>query len=127
MEKVGDKKKKETSGKGKKRKETDSKSKGNVVIPYVKNVSEALSRVFRKHNIGVAMRPHSTLRRALVHPKDKTNKEEVCGCVYRIPCKNCDSVYIGETGRKLGTRLNEHRKDSENSPAVFTRSGRKES
>ncbi|KAH3700157.1 hypothetical protein DPMN_076760 [Dreissena polymorpha] len=50
------------------------------------------------------MRPHSTLRRFLVHPKDTTLTEEVCGCVYKIPCKNCETVYIGETGRKLGTR-----------------------
>jgi hypothetical protein len=98
-----------------------------VVIPYVKNVSEALARVYRKHNIGVAMRPHSTLRRFLVHPKDKTLTEEVCGCVYKIPYKNCETVYIGETGRKLGTRINEHKKDAKNSPQVFTRSGRKQS
>ncbi|KAH3835258.1 hypothetical protein DPMN_108606 [Dreissena polymorpha] len=28
------------------------------------------------------------------------------------PCKNCETVYIGETGRKLGTRINEHKKDA---------------
>ena len=81
-----------------------------VVIPYVKNVSEALARVYRKHNRNVAMRPHITLRRFLVHPKDKTLTEEGCGCVYKIPCKNCETVYIGETGRKRGTRMNEHKK-----------------
>ncbi|KAH3712709.1 hypothetical protein DPMN_072463 [Dreissena polymorpha] len=56
---------------GKRRKERDKtqkKSKGMVVIPYVNNVSEALARVYRKHNISEAMRPHSTLRRFFVHP-----------------------------------------------------------
>ncbi len=48
--------------------------------------------------------------------------------VYRIPCKSCDSVYVGETGRKLGTRVKEHKKDVEqNSKGSFTRAMRKES
>ncbi|UYV83348.1 hypothetical protein LAZ67_23000724 [Cordylochernes scorpioides] len=29
--------------------------------------------------------------------------------VYRIPCKSCNVSYIGETGRFLGTRLQEHK------------------
>ncbi|KAH3875732.1 hypothetical protein DPMN_039008 [Dreissena polymorpha] len=27
----------------------------------------------------------------------------------------CETVYIGETGRKLGTRINEHKKDAKTS------------
>jgi len=30
--------------------------------------------------------------------------------VYKIPCKDCDASYVGQTGRKLGTRISEHRK-----------------
>ena len=33
--------------------------------------------------------------------------------MYKIPCKNCDKVYIGETGRPFVTRLNEHKKEVE--------------
>ena len=29
--------------------------------------------------------------------------------VYQIPCQDCDSVYIGETGRSLGKRITEHK------------------
>ena len=47
--------------------------------------------------------------------------------VYRIPCTNCEAVYIGETGRKLGTRLSEHKKDSSKTPLAYTRSERKTS
>ena len=28
--------------------------------------------------------------------------------IYKIPCKNCDKYYIGETGRSLGLRIKEH-------------------
>jgi len=49
----------------------------------------------------------------LVHPKDKQEKEDVTECVYKVPCANCDKTYIGETGRKFGVRLQEHRTEVE--------------
>ena len=36
------------------------------------------------------------------------------GLIYRIPCLDCDSSYIGETGRTLDTRLSEHRRNCRN-------------
>jgi len=33
-----------------------------VVIPYVENVSEAVARITRKHNVPVAMKPYKTLK-----------------------------------------------------------------
>ena len=32
--------------------------------------------------------------------------------VYKIPCNQCEKVYIGETGRQLGTRITEHKKEA---------------
>jgi len=31
--------------------------------------------------------------------------------IYRIPCGNCDSVYIGETSQYLSKRLRQHKHD----------------
>ena len=99
-----------------------------VVINYVEGLTESLSRVYRKHGIKCAMKPHSTLRKLLVHPKDRIEKPQTCGVVYSIPCKNCNKVYIGETGRQLGTRCKEHRDDVEgNTTGILTRSMRKSS
>ena len=43
-----------------------------------------------------------------------------------IPCTNCGVEYIGETGRLLKTRLDEHRKDADNmNNEKYTRSGKK--
>ena len=94
-----------------------------MVLPYVERVSETVARVFRKHNVPVAMRPVNTLKKFLVHPKDKQHKEETTECVYRIPCGNCDKTYVGETGRKFGVRMKEHKAEVESkSGRIFTRS-----
>ena len=44
--------------------------------------------------------------------------------MYKIPCQNCESAYIGETGRLFKTRLEEHRKEAEliSKERKFTRS-----
>ena len=104
------------------------KSKGLVVLPYVKNVTDTIQRMLKKHNIASAVRPHTTMRKILVHPKDQIKKEHKCGVIYEVPCKNCNQTYVGETGRQLGVRLNEHRKETEiESGGRYTRSQRRAS
>ena len=44
----------------------------------------------------------------MVSPKDKSKKEKQCGVVYSVKCRECDQEYIGETGRMVGTRFQEH-------------------
>ena len=42
--------------------------------------------------------------------RDKIEKEASRGIVYKIKCKDCDSVYIGQTSHPLKTRVKEHAK-----------------
>jgi hypothetical protein len=109
--------------------EKKEKNKGHVTIPYVKGTSERLRRVFKSHRIGTSFRPINKISQLIIHPKDKILKEEKCGVVYEVTCKNCDKSYIGETSRKLCTRIAEHRKDFETSSTsgVNTRASRKQS
>ena len=46
----------------------------------------------------------------LVRPKDPIPPGRR-GMVYRIPCSDCDKVYIGETDRLIGERIKEHQLD----------------
>ena len=79
----------------------------------------------RKHQVPVAMRPVKTLKSLLVHSKDKQEKEEVTDCAYKIPWARCEKRYIGETGRKFGTRLKEHQTEVESlTSKPFTRNQR---
>jgi hypothetical protein len=111
-----------------KQKDKNNESNGMVVIPYIQGVSERLQRTFKKYNIQTAMKPYNTLKRLLVHPKDKRDATQTSDCVYQIPCHSCEKVYIGETGRLFGTRLDEHKKDASTVRDIkFTRANRKES
>ena len=106
----------------------EEKSKGLVVIPYIEGLTERLSRVYKKHGFSTAMKPYITLRRMLVHPKDKRDPLQTADSMYEIPCKSCSKTYIGETGRIFKTRLSEHQKEAEKQSAKnFTRSQRKTS
>ena len=61
----------------------------------MQDLSEAVSRVYKRHGIPTAMRPFQSIRSLLVHPKDKHRPQDICECVYKIPClKNKLNVRI---------------------------------
>ena len=66
-------------------------SKAMVVIPYVQGVSEKVNSLFRQYNITTAIRPHTTLRKVLVQPKDKVDDREKTACVCKIHVKHAIS------------------------------------
>jgi len=104
-------------------KQRDSSRRPVVVVPCVEDVSEAVARIMRRRSVPVAMKPYKTLKTVLVHPKDKQKKEDLTERVYKVPCANCDKTTIGETGRKFGVRLQEHRTEVKSKTGrTFTRS-----
>ncbi|BHF81260.1 hypothetical protein SprV_0702439000 [Sparganum proliferum] len=77
-------------------------------LPYVKNVSEAVSCLLTPLGDGVAHRPEATIRHQVMRPKDPLPRQETSGVVYRIWCSCGQSNYAGEPGRLLRTRIAEH-------------------
>ena len=43
--------------------------------------------------------------------KDITSKFEKSCVVYRVACHDCNASYVGQTGRVLKTRIEEHQRD----------------
>ena len=52
----------------------------------------------------------------LVHPRDRIDDEQKPEVVYKITCKNCERVYVRETGR----RVEEHSKEVDSITGIFT-------
>ncbi|KAK3705563.1 hypothetical protein QZH41_000252 [Actinostola sp. cb2023] len=76
--------------------------KGFALIPYVQGTTERIKRVLESHRIEVCVKPLTTLRQILSKPKDPLPKEKKTGVIYSIPCGECETFYIGETGRSFG-------------------------
>ncbi len=79
-----------------------------LVLPHIKGISEKIEQICSPLNIKVNFQSLTTLRKLLVHVKQATPMEKKKGVVYSIPCMDCDSVYVSETGRNLEKRLKEH-------------------
>ncbi|BHF84196.1 hypothetical protein SprV_0902734600 [Sparganum proliferum] len=77
-------------------------------FPYIDGVSEAVSRLLRPLGIGIAHRPESTIRHLVMRPKTPLPPGEITNVIYRIQCSSCEANYIGETGKRLQTRVGEH-------------------
>ncbi|CAH3162664.1 unnamed protein product [Porites evermanni] len=107
-----------------KKDKAQEKSGGVVTVPYVHSFTKKIQHIFTKHRVATVVKPQTTLRQVLVHPKDKVDKQKKAGVVYKIPCNQSEKTEIlyfsptqsiGETGRQLGTRITEHRKETERS------------
>ena len=69
-----------------------------VSLPYIKGVTEPLTRVLKKHEITVVNKPLKTLQQEFTIPKSRPPLSLQPDIVYKIPCGNCSWSYIGETG-----------------------------
>ena len=86
------------------------KSKTYITLPFIDGLSQKLQRIFKSYGVSTSFKPHTTLRKLLVSPKDPIPLEKRAGCVYQINyCTDCSQSYIGQTGRQLGQRLKEHK------------------
>ena len=80
-----------------------------VPLPYINGTSEMTARLLRPFNIDIAHKPTKKLRTYFSKLKDKTTTLQKRNAIYLIPCKNCEQHYIGQTSKKIETRLTEHK------------------
>ena len=78
------------------------------MLLYVSGVIKDIRRVCSRYNLRVIFKSGQMLHMMLTRLKDKLPEEKRSKVVYWIPC-DCGKVYIGETIRRLETRLKEHK------------------
>ena len=81
---------------------------GKPTMQYVRRLKSNYERLkLSSNSIRFYFRKGTSLQS--IFSKDfRQDSSAGCPGIYKIPCKNCDSVYIGETGRDIRIRVNEH-------------------
>jgi hypothetical protein len=76
-----------------------------VIIPFYGSTTAQIKRILERHNIRTHFRSWPNIRSKTRHTKSEKTQTEV---VYKIPCKNCEEFYIGQTGTSIEKRLQQH-------------------
>jgi hypothetical protein len=92
-------------------------------LTYISNISNKISKKLmeKNKNLNFGFKPCNKVSNLYTKTKSKLKKEEKAGLIYQLNCRGdqnsgqpCNKVYIGETSRKLSTRINEHKRDNNN-------------
>jgi len=78
-------------------------------ISYIPKLSENINKIVTENNpnINFAYKPTKQLKKVLFS-KTKTKIPKIPN---KIPCSECDGVYIGQTSKKATTRVKQHKYD----------------
>jgi len=74
-----------------------------MTLPYIHNLSEDIKRSLRNF-VDVRFTIPKKLDTIILKGKDRLDTQRETEIVYKINCKDCDKVYIGQTKRHLATR-----------------------
>ena len=74
--------------------------------------------MFIKHDVTVCHKGFNLLQNNFSKLKSEIPTNKKTHTVYQVPCKDCPSVYIGQTIQYLQNRLNGHKYDRKNITAL---------
>lgn len=83
-------------------------------LPYVPKLTEDVIKRLKHNssNIRIAKYNSITVGDIFSKTKEKTPLMQTSNIVYKIPCKHCDSVYVGQTTQSLKQRITQHKSDT---------------
>ena len=79
---------------------------------------EGIVGMLKLLNIRVVFKYTDTIQKLLIKNSPCSNS----GCIYKIPCKTCNSYYIGETSKEVTDRVKNHKRSiqyAQTSNAIF--------
>jgi len=79
-----------------------------LTVPFIPFHTEKFKH-FNKNDIRVSFRSFNKLNKYIKVQKDICPYISKSNVVYRISCGDCDASYVGQTSRRLKTRIAEHR------------------
>ncbi len=79
----------------------NSNNKPFIVLPYIKHLNDSLKRNLRKYKISLENSNINKFNSLIKLGKDKITNENRNNIVFRIPCNDCDCIYIGQSKQKF--------------------------
>lgn len=83
-------------------------------LPNIPRITNKLANVLHCDNIKIARYNPKCIREFFSSTKSKTPILLKSNVVYSIPCRDCEKVYVGQTGQWLKSRLASHRSEIRN-------------
>jgi len=84
----------------------NKKKKNWFTIPYIQAISYRFKNITKDFKANLAF---FSLNKLGYIVKDILPKSSQKNVVYKLSCKDCNATYVGQTCRKLKTRINEHK------------------
>jgi hypothetical protein len=82
-------------------------NKNKALLPYVRGVTDRISKVLQRYEIRTNFTTHLKINQLLNN--NKSNPKLGTQGVYEVPCGGCSDSYIGQTSRRMSTRIQEHK------------------
>jgi hypothetical protein len=79
-----------------------------VTFTYTGKETLDITNAFKHTDLKIAVRTNNTLENLLKQRNPLSDKFSSSG-VYKLTCPDCHKTYVGQTGRRLYTRYNEHK------------------
>ena len=74
-----------------------------IIIPYVRGVSERISKILKVFNVKVFYKAFCKLTSFFQIPKDSVPFDMIRGVVYHLNCLDCASLYVGQTKKSMNS------------------------
>ena len=81
----------------------------NILLPYPAGYHKDIKSTLQRYDISTTFSSSTTLMSLLYTNKAPTPKSNTMNTIYKIPCKDCDNYYIGQTWRPIIKRIKEHK------------------
>ena len=79
------------------------------MVPYVAEIHRQPVTLCKRVGVHLLYSRQLNLGNLVAPKRPEVDIGFTRGCVYEIPCRDCDVCYVGETKRMLATRCKEHR------------------
>lgn len=90
---------------------TSDEKNGFFTIPFAPSLSANIVKSLKNMkgmNLSFSFKNTNSLKKFIRVHKNNLDYGSQCNVIYRSDCSSCDASYVGQTGRKLCTKISEH-------------------